>query len=94
MGEDIKTEVSPIKKEIPITDEQMRNKFQMKENIEIAIDVLKTQIKQYEDMITMKLPERQTRAELNQKKAELERNEKNLKIIEKQIRERKEVIIN
>jgi len=79
------------KNEIKLTEEQILFKRRILEEMKCNQDIINTQITQLEKMLELKLPERQTRNQLNQKKSELSTLEHNIGIIEKQIRTKTEV---
>lgn len=81
------------KKEFDLNAEQILYKQHMLEETKIEAESLKIDIAGYEKMIELKLPERRARNNLLKKQDELRMKEKNINILEKQIREKREVII-
>lgn len=76
-----------------LTEEQIEHKKTMLEQEKIKLEELKLQEDQMEKIIEKKLPEKKARAQLNSIRNEIEVTERNIKIIEKQIRERQESIL-
>jgi len=65
----------------------------MLEQEQIKLEELKLQEEQLVKIIDMKLPERKARSNLNALRNQIRLTERNIKIIEKQIRERAETVL-
>ena len=74
-----------------LNEEQISYKRHMLDNLKIQVDALDIDIKNFQAMLDLKLPERQVRNEMFKKQDQKANAERNVKVLEKQIRERKEV---
>jgi len=84
-----------MEKEIKdLTEEQILQKMHMLEDFKIQEDTIKIEITDYEKMIELKLPERKIRNALLKKQDELRNTQRNIKILEKQIRTKTETFLN
>ena len=72
-----------------LTEAEIKHKRRMLESEKLKAETLNIQIEQTEKFIEKELPMRQARLNLMNLKGEREVTEKNIKILEKQIRERK-----
>jgi hypothetical protein len=82
-----------MNKETNLTAEQVLYKQHMLEETKIEVESIKIDIAGYEKMIEIKLPERRARNNLLKKQDELRMKERNVRILEKQIRTKTESVI-
>ena len=78
---------------IKLNEEQIRYKRNQLEKLRIQIEETEIQIKDFERILELKLPERKTRAKLNEFRNQLDTTKRNIKILEKQVRNRQEIIL-
>lgn len=81
------------KKQRELTEEQIRIKQTQLEQLKYEVEEANLRIEQFQRMLDLKLPEKRVRVEMNDLKLKLGITERNIKILEKQVRERREVIL-
>jgi hypothetical protein len=82
-----------MKQSRELTEAEIAYKWHMLENLKLQVDSFDIDIRQLQSMLDLKLPERQVRNTMMQKLDQKANAERNIKVVEKQIREKKEVIL-
>ena len=81
------------KKEVDLTEMQLLFKQHQLEELSIEIESLRIDIAGYQKMIELKLPEKRARNTLLKMQDELRNKERNAAVLEKQIKTKKEMLI-
>ena len=81
------------KKEVNLTEMQLLFKQHQLEELSIEIESLRINISGYQKMIELKLPEKRARNTLLKMQDELRNKERNATVLEKQIKTKKEILI-
>jgi len=81
------------KKEVSLTEMQLLFKQHQLEELSIEIESLRIDISGYQKMIELKLPEKRARNTLLKMQDELRNKERNATVLEKQIKTKKEILI-
>jgi len=77
-------------KERELTEKEILRKRLQLEEISIQVEALTLQANSMEGMIKVNLPERKAKSELEKIREQIESNKDNIKVLEKQIKEKKE----